>query len=379
MALSNEVEALVNQGVKLLASKKYDDAAEKFSNACELHLQETGRDDAGLLFLYGKALFENAVSKSEILGGQSEEQEEEKPQQDDEANEVGKDGTGNFSFSEDVPLAEADEDQVVAAEDEVQQEGPEDTKHDGNQQSASEEHEENENVPKEESEFDIAWDVLDSARGLFEEQLKQHSQTVPDVPPLKGARDEPKDQITKIKKNLADVYDFLGQVSLETENFAQASIDFANCLKYRKELYPAYSQLISESHYMISLALEFTKEEGANEEETLKLEEKARLQAVEHMKQAISCIKQRYSLPETTSKDENLLQDMEHRLQELERDPLKELEQQKMDILKGILGQATSNSSAEKEQDANKPVNDLTGMVRKRKANVKTSPNKRTN
>lgn len=130
---------------------------------------------------------------------------------------------------------------------------------------------------------------------------------------------------------------------------------------------------------MISLALEFTKEEGANEEETLKLEEKARLQAVEHMKQAISCIKQRYSLPETTSKDENLLQDMEQRLQELERDPLKELEQQKMDILKGILGQATSNSSSEKEQDANKPVNDLTGMVRKRKANVKNSPNKRTN
>lgn len=42
MAFSKEVEVLVNQGVKLLASKKYDDAAERFSNACELHLQENG-------------------------------------------------------------------------------------------------------------------------------------------------------------------------------------------------------------------------------------------------------------------------------------------------------------------------------------------------
>ena len=60
---------LVGAGQKAFSLKRYEEAAEHFSEAAEAYSSEHGEDSANILLQYGRALFEVAVQKSQILGG----------------------------------------------------------------------------------------------------------------------------------------------------------------------------------------------------------------------------------------------------------------------------------------------------------------------
>lgn len=175
-------------------------------------------------------------------------------------------------------------------------------------------------------------------------------------------------------KKLSETYDLLGEVSLEAENFAQAAIDLERSLELRKKLFnPNCSSLISESHYKLSLALEFCVEDPG-------LKEKA----AEQMKLAIDAVKKKASHESDNDKikqNEELIQDLEVRYQEL-TSSTEEIEQQQVDIIKSMLGKPTGDerkkppmeavndlSSTVKKKNTDLPVNDLNSLVKKRKAN----------
>lgn len=341
---SAEITKHLAEGSKFYAIKDFNQAATKYADACEAYNEETGEDSAELLLLYGKALFQNGVAKSGILGGIGND-EEKKPEEEDQ--------NDNFQFEDGVAQEEGDEENTEGAENESHDEDGEDE--DGEDEDGEDRAEE------EQSDFEAGWEILDLARSLFAAKAEELSsqKTALTVPYLKSDDEEPTNEYVVALKKLSETYDLLGEVSLESENFAQAASDLACCLELRQQLYHRLlSALVSESHYKLSLALEFCVEDVD-----------LRQKAAEQMKLAIECVKLRSKTKETEQSKETaeLLRDLEERYRELKKDPQEQLQAQQMNIIKGILGEAVESSSATNLTPQVR-VNDLSSMVKKRKA-----------
>lgn len=340
MAYSETINQAIAEGAKLYAVKQYDEAATKYADACASYNEEHGEDDADLLLLYGKALFQSAVLRSGMLGGIGENEEDQEEKEEDEGEEE-----GNFHFEDGVAQEiDAEED---AEEDKASEE------QEGEEEGAPEGGEEQEEAGPEQSDFEAAWEILELARSLLDKKLGESSSDGLETPYLKSSDEVPNSEYVSTCKKLSEVYDLLGEVSLEAENFSQAATDLKSCLELRQKLYPTESGLISECHYKLSLALEFS------------LEDDLRAKATEQMKLAIESVKLRNSKETDEEKKKDnaaLLRDMEERYNELKKSPKADLQAQQMDIIKGIMGEAVSEGGS----NALKAVQDLTNMVKKK-------------
>ncbi|GEQ71829.1 hypothetical protein JCM33374_g5515 [Metschnikowia sp. JCM 33374] len=374
---SETVTGLIAQGAKLYSTKEYEQAANVYADACASFNEEHSRDDPDLLLLYGKALFQNGVSKSGVLGGVSAvggsegKQEETAENNSDEDNE---DDDG-FQFHEGMAEGENDdanedgETGVAFAE----EEGDEEEDGDGEDEDGDE------GAPEEEqTDFEAAWDILDLTRALFEKAVEEESKENAGLktPYLASDDQEPQNKYVEFVKKLSETYDLLGEVSLETENFSQAASDLQACLELRQKLYdPNTSRLISESHYKLSLALEFCVEDP-----------ESRSKAAQHVKSAIAIFKAQAASDPTSdatkkADSEELLRDLEERYKELQKAPEQEVQAEQLDIIKGLLGEAVAGASGARvlteAVEKKAQVNDLSSMVKKRKAKPQTDSSKK--
>ncbi|KAK9453044.1 hypothetical protein V1511DRAFT_526577 [Dipodascopsis uninucleata] len=326
-----ELEKLVASGSKSYGLKNYEEATDDFAKACELHISLNGEDDPDLLFLYGRSLFQVAVSSSDVLGAiksNSAEQEKENTTmsktKSSAADMSPTDKKGLFQFSGDNPDDDSDE----------EEEG-------GEQEEQTED-----------SDFETAWEVLDLARTLFDKQLSALSDD-----------DENKETKRELKKKLADVYDILGEISLESENCEQAAADLESALNLKEIIYPFESTIISEAYYKLSLALEFVPDSPDS-----------RKRASEFMLKAIESVKKRIQI--SGEDDPELLKDLEIRYNDLLKSPPKSedkgpeissssiadiLESRDANDLKSILAQAMSQA------------NDISGLVKRKPAKSSSS------
>lgn len=335
----SELIQLKAKALKAYAQKDYASSTELYASACELQSVLHGENNprnAHLLYLYGRSLFEIALKKSDVLGGAAQEdkkaKDEKKVKKATDKLEgvsgaevaIGKKAlekgakAGLFSFTGDENWDDSD------GEEDVGEEG------EGEGEEAGKESEEDDD------DFTLAWEILDYARVLFLKQLSPDADAATsDVPPAESAttniatepiaptpteevaeskeaeskeaeskedkpeeKEVPKLDITKsvvpsgdeakaLHTALADTYDLLGEVSLESESFAQAARDLRSSLDLKLELYPVESTLISEAHYKLSLALEFAAAgEDVSESDKMKGREEA---AVEMEKAIASC------------------------------------------------------------------------------------------
>lgn len=354
---SAEITKHLAEGSKFYAIKDFNQAATKYADACEAYNKETGEDSADLLLLYGKALFQNGVAKSGILGGigNDEEKKPEEEEQDD-----------NFQFEDGVAQEEGEEENQHESNHEDEEEQEEGEQEEGEH----EEGEEQEQPEEEQSDFEAGWEILDLARSLFAAKAEELSsqKLALTIPYLKSDDEEAPNEYVGAIKKLSETYDLLGEVSLESENFPQAASDLASCLELRQQLYdPKLSALVSESHYKLSLALEFCVEDPD-----------LRKKAAEQMKLAIECVKARSKTKEAEQSQETdeLLRDLEERYKELRKDPQEQLQAQQMNIIKGILGEAVASSSTPSLTPQVR-VNDLSSMVKKRKASPSATKSKK--
>lgn len=348
------ITKLLQEGAKSYAAKSFETAVDHYGEACQLFSQQhDAAEDPDLLLLYGKALFQLAQSNNGLFGDNPDAKRKEDAgnEDDDSAAAVAKTegGNGMFTFSEDVPLAEEDDSEEEQNDEQEQQERVEDNEEEEEDEQQQQQDGNQEQEEEEQTDFEVAWEILDLARTLFESKPEDKS-----------------DNDTNQK--LSDIYDLLGEISLETENFSQASDDFESLLKIRESMYPFESNLVSEAHYKLSLALEFNF-----------CNDKCRERAVHHLERAIDSIKQNQEKSKSDeTKDDDLIKDLQIRLDDLKKDPNELLEQQKQEILKGILGEAASSSTATvTPAAATKPVNDLTSIVKKRKAKPSNDTSKR--
>lgn len=107
-------------------------------------------------------------------------------------------------------------------------------------QGAEEEDDEDEGEP--EDDFNAAWEVLEVARSIYDKHAGAASE---------GASDA-------LKLKLAETYISLGDVSLETEKFEQAILDYEEGTKLKDALLPLSSRQIAEAHYKLSMVLDMT-------------------------------------------------------------------------------------------------------------------------
>lgn len=293
---------LVTRAAAKDAIKDFNAAAELYSEATEVQVKLNGEmslDNADLLFAYGKALYNVAVSKSDVLGakvtGESQVQQN--------AATGGSTSVESTSASDNLIQSamaggmakkEASANEEELSEKKASKPFFQFTGDENFDESDSEEEEDPKAGADEEDEDDFAnaFEVLDLARILYQKKME----TTEECDNNKGKSAEMPSDIKCLKERLADTYDLQAEISLEAERFLDAVTDLRTTLDLRLSLFPMEDPSVAECHYKLSLALEFgavSKAEESGEDDNHdhnKVDEDMRKEAATQMEKAIeSC------------------------------------------------------------------------------------------
>ncbi|KAI2625572.1 hypothetical protein GGR54DRAFT_653948 [Hypoxylon sp. NC1633] len=402
----------------LYAQKKYEEAAEIFSQATEMQAEINGEmapENADILFLYGRALFKVGQSKSDVLGGKptadksngaadkkpKAKKSQAQPSTASATKEEEKTEEGVAIVAKNAPESGSKDGEKIpdAKKPLFQFTGDEDFEDSDEEQEA----EEGEGEEEEDDDLAVAFEILDLARVLFEKSLEHQDQDNSEGKGKEKAEESP--AIKHIKERLADTHDLLAEISLENEKYPLAVNDCRSSLRYKEELYSSDSEILAEAFFKLSLALEFASVTTAAEDnadagaEPKPVDEGLRKEAADALEKAIASTKLKLDAKEVdlamlhapedndlTRKQitevKELIADMEQRLIELKKPP--------MDInsvlaaddgVFGVLGAALGESATDKGarlEEAKKNAKDVSGLVRKKTKEEEPKPETET-
>ncbi|KAM8889546.1 histone-binding protein N1/N2-like [Synchiropus picturatus] len=129
----------------------------------------------------------------------------------------------------------------------------------------SDEEEGEENGEKEEDEvgnLQLAWEMLELAKVIYKRKENKDDQLM-----------------------AAQAYLILGQVSIESDNYAQALEDFQECLTLQQKHLPPHSRLLAETHYHVASTLCYIDQYS---------------QAIEHFNSSVKVIEERLAMLQET-------------------------------------------------------------------------------
>jgi HAT1-interacting factor 1 len=412
--LQTKLSHLKASATQQYSLKNYSAAAEFYSEAAEVQDAINGEmspENADLLYLYGRCLYHVGVSKSDVLGGKvagnnSAEEPKRKKRKTKQVESVAESSAAGVAKGESSLVADAIKNGEGKKEGEEEQhsdliEGkPSSDKpffqitgdenwtdseddEDGGEDADGAEGEEGEE--EEDDDFAIAYEILDVARVLLGRKLESLESESKDSP-----------EARQLRERLADTHDLQAEIKLENEQFADAVADAQAALKYKLELFPQESGMVAEAHYKLAIALDFAalpappteeEEEAAKKEpkEEPKVNEEMRAQAATEMEKAIASCQLRIQKDTEAGKTaaiadiKSMVGEMKNRLAEL-RKPVETMATagptdvpDGADPLRGVLGAMLGASKAEQAkvlQQATSQANDLSGLVKKRKAKV---------
>ena len=290
------LDELVAQATAKYAQKEYSEAAELYSKATELqsHLNgELSPLNADLLFCYGRCLYQVALLNSDILGSRvAQEAVSGTAPSNDRLKDT---AAGRY------PVETSQGDPYPQNGDADAAEAPRNFQFLGDEESDASDGEEKDDdgaeATGEEDEFSNAFEILDLARILLLKRLEE----LPANPEVS----ESTSLTRRLQERLADTYDLQAEISLEGERFSDAAKDLKAALDLKARLYPSHSNVVAETHYKLSLALEFAAVSpqqadrgdhhstgNANPNEAMRKE------AAEHMRAAIDSCEGRIRLEE---------------------------------------------------------------------------------
>jgi HAT1-interacting factor 1 len=417
--LQTKLEHLKASATQQYSLKNYSAAAEFYSEAAEVQDAINGEmspENADLLYLYGRCLYHVGVSKSDVLGGKVAGNNNEEPKRKKrktapvaESSAAGatkgessvladaiKNGEGkkegeeqHSDLIEGKPSSDKPFFQITGDENWTDSEDEEDDAEDAEAAEGEEEEEEDDD-------FAIAYEILDVARVLLGRKLESLEGSNPTSE--EGSKTE-SPEARQLRERLADTHDLQAEIKLENEQFADAVTDAQAALKYKLQLFPQESGMVAEAHYKLAIALDFAalpappteEEEKENAEqkkepkEEPKVNEEMRAQAATEMEKAIASCQLRIQKDTGAGKTaaiadiKSMVGEMKNRLAEL-RKPVETMATagptdvpDGADPLRGVLGAMLGASKAEQAkvlQQATSQANDLSGLVKKRKAKV---------
>lgn len=279
------------------AVKDFVSAAELYSQATELQAEINGEislENAELLFLYGRSLYNVGVSKSDVLGtklpsgrpAEAESAEKRSSPNVASSTRAGALETTTSEPTQKLGLKEKSSEALSIKQPYFQFTGDE------NFDESDAESEEDKPDDEEEDDFANAYEVLDLARVLFLRKLEDNESSNGTG---KSAGITP--ETAHLKERLADTYDLQAEISLEGERFAEAVADLKAALELKETLFPPEDPSVAECHYKLSLALELSSNssaengmEGENRDKAGTVDQAMREEAAKHMGEAIkSC------------------------------------------------------------------------------------------
>ncbi|KAJ2909994.1 hypothetical protein GGI21_001319, partial [Coemansia aciculifera] len=229
---------LLEIGTRAFALGDWEEAIENFGQLSSITEQTFGSESqryADCLVMYGRALLQHAIEQNALLAektladaatgnlGKNKEEEEEEMVPPTKAN-INFEGEPDFRQIESLAL----EDDAAAASSSKGKQA--DT-------GGDEEDEENEGEEEEEDDFAAAWEALDLARVIQAKATDSKSQL-----------------------KYAETLMLLGDVSMESENFAQAVKDFTEALEVKMQYLGDDSRELAELYYKVALAHEYNQD-----------------------------------------------------------------------------------------------------------------------
>ncbi|XP_018112433.1 uncharacterized protein LOC734974 isoform X2 [Xenopus laevis] len=274
MDIDTEAKRLMGAGQRHLVMKDVRSSVTSFQEASSLLAKkygETADECAEAFYSYGTSLLELARMENGVLGNALE------------------------GMPEDEEEGEKEEDANIPSADNLDEEGED-----------SEESEENESTEEKETEdedvgnLQLAWEMLDLSKMIFKRQKSREAQ-------LKAAQAHLK----------------LGEVSTESENYAQAVEDFLACLDIQKEHLEEHDRLLAETHYHLGLAYQYSSKHE---------------EAISHFTQSVGVIEKRMDV---------LTKQLEALLDETAEEVKKEMDELK-DLLPDIKEKIEDSKEAQK-------------------------------
>lgn len=240
---SSTARQLIDESKRHFALKEYAASIDKVAQALEQLSSEYAEDAdqlAPVLHLYGRSLLENFIINSAALGGGGGSAalpapsapapapvasgSSSKPSGSAAGSSSAVKNDPRFSFSGDAEDDDDEEDEAAAG-------------------AAGGEGDD-------EDDLQVAFSVLDLARVIYQRILDSPSPTLTTL----GGQEW---GATRIKAELAEVMNYLGDVGLEAENFQQASSDYESSLDTLLPLLLPHSRRLADAHLRLGLALEF--------------------------------------------------------------------------------------------------------------------------
>ncbi|XP_077981049.1 protein HGV2-like isoform X2 [Glandiceps talaboti] len=388
--IATEAVQLMGQGKRHLVMGEVPVAVNCLQEASALLAAKYGElaDECGeVYFDYGRALLELGRMETGVLGNALEgvPEEDEDDVEEEEGNvekpekvpdDCEKPGTSCDEKEADTTteaaadnIKEKDEETVEEEEEEGMEEGDGATTTEGMEEGDGATTTEGEAESKEESEdvsnFQLAWEMLELAKVIF-------------------SRKDGKEGDLRV----AQCYLKLGEVGLETENYAQSAKDFQECLNLQKIHLEPENRLLAESHYQIGLANSFNRSFDT---------------AILHLQSAQKVIEDRLALitkrieeneagkgKEKASTDDPLVADQKEsqELRDLIPDIMAKIEDaeemKKSDELAAKTSieaaaaefgvSSSSGDATQKKAESSEPVKDISHLVRRKRKPEEESP-----
>ncbi|XP_034634318.1 nuclear autoantigenic sperm protein isoform X6 [Trachemys scripta elegans] len=225
MDVDGEAKKLLGLGQKHLVLGNIPAAVNAFQEAASIlgkKYGETADQCAEAFFYYGKSLLELARMENGVLGNalegvQVEEEEGEKAEDD--------------SMVENAD--NIDETEGSDEEDKENDKTEDDKENDSTIENKSFQESEEDEVGN----LELAWDMLELAKVIYKRQETKDAQL-----------------------HAAQAHLKLGEVSVESENYAQAIEEFQACLALQQKYLEAHDRLLAESHYQLALAYHYNSQ-----------------------------------------------------------------------------------------------------------------------
>ncbi|XP_043377553.1 nuclear autoantigenic sperm protein isoform X13 [Chelonia mydas] len=222
MDVDGEAKKLLGLGQKHLVLGNIPAAVNAFQEAASIlgkKYGETADECAEAFFYYGKSLLELARMENGVLGNalegvQVEEEEGEKAE-------------------DDSMVENADNIDETEGSDEEDKENDKTEDNKENDSTVEDKESEEDEVGN----LELAWDMLELAKVIYKRQETKEAQL-----------------------HAAQAHLKLGEVSIESENYAQAIEEFQACLALQQKYLEAHDRLLAESHYQLALAYHYNSQ-----------------------------------------------------------------------------------------------------------------------
>ncbi|XP_033861907.3 histone-binding protein N1/N2-like isoform X3 [Acipenser ruthenus] len=345
-----EASKLIGTGNKNLVMGDVPAAVNAFQEACGMLAQkygDTADECAEAFFLCGKSLLELARVENGVLGNALEGVPEEEEGVEEEKKEDSKiESADNLDDGEEGDEEEEDEE--------------------GEGEATAEDGKESEE--EEVGNLQLAWEMLEIAKVIYKR------------------KESKEDQLFAAQAHLK-----LGEISVESGNYPQATEDFQECLAIQKKHLEPHSRLLAETHYQLGLVFSYINQYG---------------KAIEHFNHSLEVIESRLAMlkevidkaksDENVSEDKKEMEEIKLLLPDIREKIEDAKEGQKTGkvasaaILETLTGGSTSGFSGENSgtsastipvkaaevASSSKSVSDISHLIRKKRKPEEESPTK---